>query len=149
MRNHHGTTRKTMASRHRRKTEPPAVETGAPRVIAHRVARTAHANTPLSAADGAQFRRMHVENVAGANQAWAAMITQLFLENQKQAIAFMQSLWLPWMRPALSIKPVSSELHKAAVKSVSKGMPAVHRRGGANTKRRGPTKRKQRDPRPG
>src|SRR5215470_19246339 len=110
-----------MTTRHRRKRKSLAARTfelgaSAPVVIAHRVARMARASTPPSALDRAEFRRMGLEKVAAANEAWAAMVTQLFLENQKRALTLMQSFWFPWTcPPAPTIKSVSSQLNRAAV----------------------------------
>jgi len=139
--------RHNMATRRRRKTKSLAVRTfelgtSVPQVIAHRMARMARAGTSPSALDRAEFRRMGLEKVAAANEAWAAMVTQLFLENQKRALTLMQSFWFPWTCPAPTIKSVSSQLNRAAVRVLSKGIPPVHRRVVANAKRLGRTKRR-------
>jgi len=85
---------------------------------------------------------MGLEKVAAANEAWAAMVTQLFLENQKRALTFMQSFWFPWLHRTPTIKSISNEFNRAAVRVLSKGLPPVHRRAVANAKRLGRTKRK-------
>jgi hypothetical protein len=133
-----------MASRRRRKSKSLAVQTfelgmAAPQVIAHRVARMA--GSP-SARDREEFRRMGIEKIAAVNEAWTAMATQAFVENQKLALSFMQSLWFPWMRPTPTATSVSRQLNRAAVSILGKGMAPVRRRAVANAKRLGRSKRK-------
>jgi len=84
-------------------------------VIAHRMAR----------ADHAELQRMASEKIFAANEAWAAMATQAFLENQKLALAFMQTARLPSRR----------KVNAAAVRVLGKGMAPVRRRAVANAKR--------------
>ena len=136
-----------MAIRRRRKSKSLAVQSfelgiAAPQVIAHRVARMASAGKSPSARDREEFRRMGIEKIAAVNEAWTAMATQAFLENQKLALTFMQSLWFPWMRPTPSAKSVSRQLNRAAVGILGKGMAPVRRRAVANAKRLGRSKRK-------
>ena len=131
-----------MATRRRRTSKTLAAQTfalgiAAPQVIAHRVARMASAGPSLSARDRPEFRRMGIEKVAPANEAWTAMATQAFLENQKFALSFMQSLWFPWMRPTPTVKSVSRQLNRAAVGILGKGMAPVRRRAEANARRLG------------
>ncbi len=131
-----------MIIRRRRKSKSLAAQTfelgiAAPQVIAHRLARMASAGTSLSARDRAEFQRMGMEKIAAVNEAWTAMATQAFLENQKFALGFMQSLWFPWMRPAPTAKSVSRKLNRAAVRTLGKGLAPVRRRAAANAKRLG------------
>ena len=131
-----------MATRRRRKLKSLAAQTfelgiAAPQVIAHRVARMASAGASPSVRDRAEFRRMGIEKMAAVNEAWAAMVTQAFLENQKFELTFMQSLWFPWMRPTPTVKSVSRQLNRAAVDILGKGMAPVRRRAVANAKRLG------------
>jgi hypothetical protein len=109
----------------------------APLVIAHRVARMASAGTSLSARDRKEFHRMGIEKITAANEAWTAMATQAFLENQKIALRFMQSLWLPPMRPTPTARSVSRELNRATARTLGKGLAPVRRRAVANAKRLG------------
>ena len=104
----------------------------------------ARAGTSPSAADRAEFHRMGIEKIAAVNEAWTAMATQAFLENQKFALTFAQSLWLPWMRPAPSVKSVSRQLNRAAASILGKGMAPVRRRAVANAKRLGRIARRTR-----
>lgn len=130
-----------MATRCRRKKSLAAqtfeIGIAAPRVVAHRLARMASAGASPSALDRAEFRRMGIEKIAAVNEAWTAMAIQAFLENQKFALTFMQSLWFPWMRPTPTVKSVSRQLNRAAVGILGKGMAPVRRRAVANAKRLG------------
>jgi hypothetical protein len=107
----------------------------APQVIAHRVSRMASAGNSPSARDREEFRRMGIEKIAAANEAWIAMATQAYLENQKLALNFMQSVWFPWIRRAPTAKSASRQLNKAAASILGKGMMPVRRRAVANAKR--------------
>jgi hypothetical protein len=129
-----------VATRRKRKSKSLAAQTfelgiAAPQVIAHRVARMASAGKALSAHDRAEFHRMGMEKIAAANEAWTAMATQAFLENQKFALTFVQSLWFPWLRATPTVKSVSRQLNRAAVRILGKGMAPVRRRAVANAKR--------------
>jgi hypothetical protein len=131
-----------MATRRRRASKTLAAQAfalgiAAPQVIAHRVARMASAGASPSPRDRAEFRRMGIEKMAAANEAWTAMATQAFLEHQKFTLSFMQSLWFPWMRPTPTVKSVSRQLNRAAVDILGKGMAPVRRRAVANAKRLG------------
>ena len=135
-----------MTIRRRRKSRSLAAQAfelgiAAPQVIAHRVARMASAGTSLSARDRAEFHRMGMEKIAAVNEAWTAMATQAFLENQKFALTFMQSLWFPWMRPTPTAKSISRQLNRAAVGTLGKGLAPVRRRAVANAKRLGRSNR--------
>jgi hypothetical protein len=84
---------------------------------------------------------MGIEKIAAANEAWTAMAAQTFLENQKFALTFMQSLWFPWMRPTPTVKSVSRQLNRTAARVAGKGMAPIRRRAVANAKRLGRIKR--------
>ena len=134
-----------MATR-RRKSKSLAAQTfelgiAAPQVIALRVARMARAGASPSARDRAEFHRMGVEKMAAVNEAWTAMATQAFVENQKLALTFMQSLWFPWMRQP-TVKSVSRQLSRSAASILGMGMAPVSRRAVANAKRLGRIKRR-------
>ena len=134
-----------MALRRRRKSRSLAAEffelgIAAPQVIAHRVARMASAGVSPSARDRAEFHRMSIEKIAAANEAWTAMAAQAFLENQKFALTFTQSLWFPWMRPMPTAQSVSKQLNRAASRVICKGMAPIRRRAAANAKRLGRAK---------
>lgn len=125
-----------MTIRRKRKSRSLAAQTfelgiAAPQVIAHRIARMASAGTSLSARDRTEFHRMGMEKIAAFSEAWAAMATQAFVENQRFALRFMQSFWLP-----------RSELNRAAARTLGKGLAPVRRRAVANAKRLGRVTRK-------
>jgi hypothetical protein len=131
-----------MPSRRRRKSKSLAAQSfelgiAAPQVIAHRIARLASAGAARSAGDRSEFQRMGIEKLAAVNEAWTAMATQAFLENQKVALGFIQSLWFPWMRPTPTVKSVSRQLNRAAEGILAKGLAPVRRRAVANAKRLG------------
>ena len=124
-----------MATRRRRRTKSLAAQSialgiAAPQVIAHR----------MSGMDRAEFQRMGTEKVAAFGEAWAAMATQAFLENQKLALGLMQSFWFPWMRP--TTKSVATQMNRATQAILGAGMAPVHRRAVANAKRLGRIKRR-------
>ena len=85
---------------------------------------------------------MGIEKIAAMNEAWTAMVVQAFLENQKFALSFMQSLWFPWVRPTPTAKSASRQLSRAAASILDKGMAPVRRRAVANAKRLGRVKRR-------
>jgi hypothetical protein len=123
-----------MATRRRRKSRSLAAQTvelgiAAPQVIAHRMTRM----------DPAEFQRMGLEKLAAAGEAWTAMAAQAFLENQKIAMSFMQSIWFPWMRP--TSKSLSRQVSQATAAVLGKGLAPVRRRAVANAKRLGRIKR--------
>jgi hypothetical protein len=113
----------------------------APQVIAHRLARMAIAGASPSARDRKEFHLMGTEKITALNEAWNAMAVQAFLENQKLALSYMQSLWFPWARPKPSAKSASRHLNRAALAILGKGMTPIRRRAVANAKRLGRTRR--------
>lgn len=132
-----------MATRRTRKSRSLAAQSielgvAVPQVIAHRVARMVIAGGSPSARDRKELHRMGTEKIAAANEAWNAMAVQAFLENQKLALSFMQSLWFPWIRR----KSASSQLSNAYLGVLGKGMAPLRRRAVANAKRLGRTKRR-------
>ena len=112
-----------------------ALGIAAPQVIAHRLGRMAAAGASPSARDRAEFRLMGLEKIAAANEAWAAMAARAFLENQKFALSFMQSLWFPWMRSTPTAKSVSRQWNRAAEGILAAGTAPVRRRASANARR--------------
>ena len=85
---------------------------------------------------------MGIEKLEAVNEAWMAMATRAFFENQRFALTFMQSLWFPWMRPPPTARSVSRQLNRAALGILATGMAPVRRRAAANAKRLGRIKRK-------
>ena len=134
----------SLARRRRRASRSLSAQTvelgfAAPQVIAHRLARMAAAGTSPSARDRAEFRRMGIEKIAAANEAWAAMTAQAFVENQKLALRAMQSFWFHWVRS----KPVTRrQLRSASAAILGKGLAPIHRRAVANARRLRRSKRR-------
>ena len=121
-----------------------AVELGVavPQVIAHRVARMALAGASPSARDREEFDLMRTEKIIALGEAWNAMAMQAYLENQKLALSFMQSVWFPLARPRPSAKSASRQRRNAALRIFGQGMAPIHRRAVANAKRLGRSKRR-------
>lgn len=92
----------------------------------------------MAAGDGAELQRMYSEKVLAAGEAWNAMAVQTVLENQKLALSFMQSVWMPWLKQS----PASQQLGDAALRVLGEGMAPVHRRAMANAKRLGRPRRR-------
>jgi len=131
-----------MATRRRRKSRSLAAQSfelgvAVPQVIAHRVARMALAGNSPSPRDRAEFQLMGTEKIAAAKEAWVAMAAATVSENQKFAVRFMQSMWFPWMGPAMTPKSISRQMNQAAISILGKGMAPVRRRAVANAKRLG------------
>jgi hypothetical protein len=134
-----------MATRRTRKLKSLAAQSielgvAVPQVVALRLARMASAGASPRARK--EFHRMGAEKITALNEAWTAMAAQAFLENQKFALSFIQSLWLPWSRPNASVNSASRQLTDAWLGILGKGMAPVRRRAVANAKRLGRTKRR-------
>jgi hypothetical protein len=131
---------KNMAVRRRRRSRSLAAQAfelgmAAPVVIAHRLARMASAGATPSASDHEEFRLMGSEKIAAASEAWMAMASQTLVENQKLALGFVQSFWLPGRRAGP--KAIQRHMNQAALRILGKGMTPVHRRAVANARRLG------------
>lgn len=118
------------------------VAVAAPQVIVHRAIRMAMAGASPSARDRKEFQRMGAEKVAALTESWNAMAVETFRANQQLTIAYMQSLWFPWLSPKSSAKSASSQLRNASLGILGKGMAPIRRRVVANAKRLGRTKKR-------
>ena len=85
---------------------------------------------------------MGTEKVLAFNQAWSAMAVEAFQANQRLALSFMQSMWLPWLSPRSGMQSAARQLNDAALGVLGKGMAPIRRSAVANAKRLGRTKRK-------
>lgn len=85
---------------------------------------------------------MGTEKVLAFNEAWSAMAVEAFQANQRLALSFMQSMWLPWLSPRSGMKSAARQLNDAALGVLGKGMAPIRRSAVANAKRLGRTKRK-------
>lgn len=85
---------------------------------------------------------MGTEKVLAFNEAWSAMAVEAFQANQRLALSFMQSLWLPWLSPRSGAMSAARQLNDAALGVLGKGMAPIRRSAVANAKRLGRSKRK-------
>jgi len=95
-----------------------------PQVVAHRVARMA---------DRQEMHRMSTEKFTAFGEAWSAMALETWLAQQKMALSFMQSFWLPGTR----------QINNAAMDILASGMTPIRRRAVANARRLGRPRRRR------
>ena len=110
-----------------------------PQVVAHRVARMAMAGQTPSPRDKKEFELMVAEKNVAFGQSWNAMAREAAFANQTLALSFFNSFWLPTRRKP-SMASVTSQIQRAAVGVLSKGVDPVHRKATANAKRLARTK---------
>ena len=110
-----------------------------PQVVAHRVARMAMAGQTPSARDKKEFELMVAEKKVAFGESWHAMSLQAAVANQTLALSLFKSVWLPTRRKP-SMASVTSQIQRAAVGVLSKGVEPVHRKATANAKRLARTK---------
>ena len=110
-----------------------------PQVVAHRVTRMAIAGKSPSARDKKEFELMVAEKKTAFAQSWGAMAVQAVSANQTIALSLFTSMWLPTRRKP-SATAMASQLHRAAIDVLSKGIAPVHRKAVANAKRLARTK---------
>lgn len=111
----------------------------APQVVMHRLTQMARAGAQPSARDRREFHRMGAEKVAAFNESWLAMGQQAWRAQQQMAMAFWQSVWMPW---AGVRAPSATQWQNAALGVLGQGLKPVHRRAVANAKRLGGTRRR-------
>lgn len=133
-----------MPSRRLRKSSSLATQLAelsfaAPQVVAHRVTRMAISGQTLSERDKKEFDRMVAEKKVAFGQSWSAMAAEAARANQALALSFFKSFWLPARRKP-SAGAVASQIQRAAVDVLSKGVAPVHRKAVANAKRLARTK---------
>jgi len=133
-----------MTSRRPRKSSSLAAKLGelslaVPQVVAHRVTRMAMAGKSPSARDKKEFERMVAEKRDAFGQSWSAMSVQAARANQALALSVFRSMWLPTRRKP-SAAAVATQIQRAVVGVVSKGVAPVHRKAVANAKRLARTK---------
>ena len=112
-----------------------------PQVVAHRLARMAHAGPAPSARDLKEFNLMVTEKSAAFMQAWQAMAMQSVFANQAMAASFVRSFWSPRRGRVMPAKVVA-QLQGAVLGILGKGLAPVHRKATANAKRLARTKRR-------
>ena len=111
-----------------------------PQVVAHRLLRMAHAGPHLSARDRKEFARMIAEKHSAFGESWNAMAAQAALANQALAASFFRSFLAVAGGKKPSAVATASQLHKAALGVLGKGLSPVHRKAVANAKRLSRTK---------
>ena len=111
-----------------------------PQVVAHRLLRMAHAGPHLSARDRKEFARMVAEKHTAFGESWNAMAAQAALANQALAVSFFRSFLAVAGGKKPSAVATASQLHKAALGVLGKGLSPVHRKAVANAKRLSRTK---------
>lgn len=110
-----------------------------PQVVTHRVARMAMAGQTPSARDKKELELMVAEKKVAFGESWRAMSLQAAVANQTLALSLFKSVWLPTRRKP-SMASVTSQIQRAAVGVLSKGVEPVHRKAIANAKRLARTK---------
>ncbi len=110
-----------------------------PQVVAHRVTRMAMAGQAPSARDKKEFEQMVSEKKVAFAQSWSAMAVQATRANQALALSVFTSMWLPTRRKP-SAAALASQIQRAAMGVLSKGVAPVHSKAVANAKRLARTK---------
>ena len=134
-----------MATRRSRSTRSLSVKAAelafaVPQVVAHRVTRMALSGPKLSTRDRREFERMVAEKNSAFGEAWRAMATQAAVVNQALASSFLQSFLSVARGRKPSAGAAASQVHKAALSVLGKGLAPVHRKAVANAKRLSRTK---------
>lgn len=89
--------------------------------------------------DKKEFELMVAEKKVAFGQSWNAMAVQATQANQALALSFFKSFWLP-RRSKPSARAMASQIGRAAVGVLNKGVEPVHRKAAANAKRLARTK---------
>ncbi len=111
-----------------------------PQVVAHRVTRMALSSPKPSPRDRKEFERMFAEKNTAFAESWKAMAAQAALANQALAASFFHSFLSAARGKRPSAAATASQLHKAALGVLGKGLAPVHRKAVANAKRLSRTK---------
>lgn len=111
-----------------------------PQVVAHRVTRMALAGPKLSERDRKEFQGMVDEKHAAFSQAWNAMAVEAFRAQQVLATSMLTAFFNPLAPRKPSAVKVATQVHRAALGVLSKGLDPVHRKAVANAKRLAKTK---------
>ncbi len=111
-----------------------------PQVVAHRVARMALAGTEPSARDRREFSRMIAEKNAAFAESWIAMSTQAVLANQGLATSFFRSFFAAASGKQPSAVATATQVQRATLAVLGKGLAPVYRKATANAKRLARTK---------
>ena len=107
-----------------------------PQVVAHRLLRMAHAGPHLSARDRKEFARMVAEKHTAFGESWNAMALQA-LQSQRTFAAALALAATPTRstRASPAAHALATQLQRATLAVIGKGLAPVHRRAVANAKR--------------
>ena len=106
-----------------------------PQVVAHRVTRIVLSGRTPSARDRKEFELMVAEKNAAFVESWNAMAVQSMLANQALAASFFKSFFTMSRGKKPSAVLTASQLQRAALGVLGKGIAPVHRKATANAKR--------------
>lgn len=94
----------------------------------------------LSARDRKEFDLMVAEKGVAFRDAYKAMFVHSIRANQAFALAVLQSVWAPAARGRPTIAKTASQVQRAALGVLGKGLGPVHRKAVANARRLAKTK---------
>jgi hypothetical protein len=112
----------------------------APQVVAHRMARMVLAGPNLSDRDRKEFKRMVDEKHTAFVQAWSDMSRQALRANQAIATSMLRCFLSPFSYQKPSAAAVATQVQRALVDVLGKGLAPVHRKAVSNAKRLAKTK---------
>ena len=107
-----------------------------PQVVAHRLLRMAQAGPHLSPRDRKEFARMIAEKNSAFGESWNAMALQA-LQSQRAFAAALALAATPTRstRASPAAHALATQLQRATLAVIGKGLAPVHRRAVANAKR--------------
>ena len=106
-----------------------------PEVVTHRMTRMALSGSKPSARDRREFERMMTEKGMAFANAWTAMALQTARANQAVATSLFRSFLSASRGGAAYSATSATQMHKAALDILSKGLAPVHRKAVANARR--------------
>lgn len=112
----------------------------ASQVVAHRVTRMVLAGPMPSERDRTEFTRMVNEKHQAFSESWLAMAAQSLVAQQTIATTAWRSLCYPWLGGGATPGAMATQMQKAGMGVIEKGMAPVHRKAVANAKRLAKTK---------
>lgn len=124
----------------RRRGSPTAIKhsfdlaLAAPQVVAHRVARMAAVQGPLSVRQQRELTGMVVEKVVAFQQSWLAMGLEMARLQQRAWLSMWQNAWTPWASAWLP-RATSSDWQRAVLGVAGAGLRPIRRKAVANARR--------------
>jgi hypothetical protein len=107
----------------------------APQVIAHRIARIAHAGATPSARDLAEFKRMGAEKVAAFGAAWQAVGLAAVRAQQSYLRTLTRSLLTPWWIAPPDLGALARRANPVAVDVLAAGIAPIRHKAVGNARR--------------